>query len=90
MAQTTKLGTWTLEAADFLRGAIVAMGTSVLTFLQQLFFPAGETPMLDFSKIDWRIVGGVAAAAFLSYMAKNLFTNTKGEVAGITATAPSK
>ncbi len=86
MAKVTGIGA--LEIADFIRGALVAVGSAVVSFLQQFIFPTGDVPNFDFSKIQWKVVVGVAAAAFISYLAKNLFTNNKGVVLGIAATQP--
>jgi len=81
-------GVFSLEAANFVRGAIYAVGTSVLSFLQQFFLPANGVPSLDISTVNWRVVGGVAAAAFVSYIIAKLGENKKGEILGIKASQP--
>jgi len=77
-------GLFKLNSSDFLRGLIVAVLSATLTFIQQ-FFSAESGAIGD---INWKTVGGVAAASAIAYILKNLFTNSEGEVAGIKATAP--
>ena len=72
-----------LNAADFLKGLIVAVVGAGLTSIQQVISTSGTQ-----YTINWRLVGGVALAAAVSYLIKNLGTSDDGKVLGITATAP--
>lgn len=73
-------GFFKLNLADFLRGLIVAALSAGVTFLQQLLAASSE--------IHWKTVGGVALAAAVAYLVKNLASDSKGAVLGIQATAP--
>ena len=81
-------GMWRLEARDWLVGAMLAVASGVVSFLQQFVFPMGGVPNFDFSQIHWKVVAGAAMASFITYIGKNLTTNKKGEVLGIKATQP--
>jgi hypothetical protein len=75
-------GVFKLNLADLLRGLITAVLTASLTALQQFFSTTGTmTP------INWKLVGGVAAATAIGYLLKNLLTDNTGKVMGIAATA---
>jgi molybdopterin-binding protein len=64
-----------LNARDFLKGLVVAVVAAVLTFLTNEL-TAGSTIDLKLLKR----IGVTALIAFLSYLTKNLFTNSKGEM----------
>lgn len=64
-----------LNTRDFLKGLIVAIVSAVLTFAYDAL-AAGEL----FSESSLKKIGFVALAALLSYLLKNLFTNTSGEI----------
>jgi hypothetical protein len=75
-------GIFKLNLADLLRGLITAVLTASLTAMQQFFSTTGTiTP------INWKLVGGVAAATAIGYLLKNLLTDNTGKVMGIAATA---
>lgn len=76
-------GLFKLNGSDFLRGLIVAVLSATLTFMQQFFAADGTM-----QAINWKTVGGVAAASAIAYILKNLFTNDEGVALGIKATAP--
>lgn len=61
-----------LNVQDFLKGLIVAVGSSVVTILYNTL----QTGSLTF---DWKQIGTVALSSALAYLMKNLFTNSKGE-----------
>ena len=71
-----KSGLFKLNWADFGKGLIVAVITAVLTFLYEQVAQGGVDV---FSGALWVQVGSVALAALLSYVLKNLFTNSAGE-----------
>lgn len=75
-------GLFSLNLRDFINGAIMAVGTAVLAFLQQ-FISNGAL-----GAVNWKLVGGVAAAALIMYLGKNLGTTNDGKTFGIEATKP--
>ena len=65
-----------LNAQDFIRGIIVAALVAVLGSLQTIL-EAGHLP----TGAEWITIGKMAGAAIISYLIKNLFTNSQGEIA---------
>jgi hypothetical protein len=65
----------TLGMRDFVRALVVTVGTAFLTALVT-FFNAGKIPSLD----DLRLCGAAALAAGVTYITKNLFTNSKDQL----------
>lgn len=55
---------FTLQASDFVRGAALAVGTAVLTVVQQSL-ERGEL------KFNWSLIGTTAISAFVAYLVKN-------------------
>jgi hypothetical protein len=66
----------TLGLQDYLKGAIVAIGTGIITALQPIL-SSGQLPTL----IQLKTCGIAALAAGVAYLAKNLFTNSNGQIA---------
>ena len=66
---------WNLNTRDFIKGLIVAVITAVVTFLTNAL-TAGAT--IDIALL--KKVGMAAVIGFLSYLLKNLLTNSKDEV----------
>lgn len=64
-----------LNAKDLIRGVIVAAGTAGGVILYPLI-SAGKVP----TKADLMVAGGSAVAAGVSYLLKNLFTNSRDEL----------
>lgn len=62
-----------LNLKDFAKGLLLAVITAVLTSVYEVASTG------DFSSIDWKVVLSVAGAATLSYLVKNLLTNSDGE-----------
>lgn len=62
-----------LNTQDFIKGLIVAVGSSVITILYSTL----ESGSLSF---DWKQVGIVALTSALGYLMKNLFTNQEGKL----------
>lgn len=58
---------FSLNAQDFVKGAFLAVGASVLTYLQN----ALSTENFE---IKWKLVGMVAIGSFVTYLVKNYFT----------------
>jgi len=56
-----------LQARDFLKGLIVAVGTSVLVVVQEVL-QSGELVF------DWKQIGTIALGSAVAYLAKNFFT----------------
>lgn len=73
-------GLGTVNAADWLKGLIMAAITAALTTIQQFV-----TNGID--SINWKVVGGTALAAAVAYIIKNISTDETGKVMGISATA---
>jgi hypothetical protein len=73
MAQATYLR---LRISDFWKGLFFSVGTAVSTALLQII-DGGEFPT---TWQQWKIVLLAGSSAFLLYLIKNLFTNTKGQM----------
>lgn len=56
---------WALNALDFLKGALLAVITSVLTVVSSTL----ENGTLSF---DWKLIGTIALSTFVAYLGKNL------------------
>lgn len=69
---------FSLSKNDFLKGLVVFVLAAVFTYLAQLFNVAG----FSFTGIDWGQIGQIALMAGISYLAKNLVTNSNGQVFG--------
>ena len=65
-----------LNGQDFIKGIIVAGLVAVLGSLQTIL-EAGALP----TGAEWITIGKMAGAAIISYLLKNLFTNSQGEIA---------
>lgn len=63
-----------LQVADFVKGLLLAILTSVITIISTTI----EAGSLTF---DWKLIGKVALVSALGYLTKNLFTNNKGQFA---------
>ena len=61
-----------LNAQDFIKGAIIAVLGAVMPVIESVI----STGSFQF---DWKLIGTVALSAFVAYMTKNLFTNSKGD-----------
>lgn len=72
MAQDSGLFKWQLP--DFVKGAIVAVLAAVFAVVQTSI----NSGSLHF---DWPVIGKMALAALVAYLAKNLFTNNAGQFA---------
>lgn len=64
MANVTVSKKYTLQLSDFWKGAALAVGTAILTVVQQSF-EAGSL------KLNWSLMGSIAIGAFISYLVKN-------------------
>lgn len=62
-----------LNAQDFIKGLVVAVGSSVITILYSTL----EAGSLSF---DWKKIGVVALTSALGYLMKNFFTNQEGKL----------
>jgi putative exporter of polyketide antibiotics len=65
----------TLNTADFLKGLLMAVLSSVITVVYQTV----EAGSLVF---DWTAIGTMALTTALAYIMKNLFTNSAGKFFG--------
>ena len=59
---------FSLTARDFLKGAIISIGTSVLVVVQ-------NSMSADTITFNWKQIGMAAVAGFVTYLTKNYFTN---------------
>jgi len=66
---------FSLSSEDFLKGLIVAIIGSVLTIIQTSL-QAGDL------KFDWKAILTTALLAGISYLTKNFFTNSAGQIGG--------
>lgn len=64
---------FTLHVPDFIKGAVVAVFSSVVAFVAL----AVQSPDFSFASMDWNAVGTVAFSAFIGYLAKNFTSETK-------------
>jgi hypothetical protein len=62
---------FTLNARDFFRGLIVAVGTAIGTGVAAIL-KTGQIP----DSSDMQTIGTAGAAAGVAYLTKNLFTNS--------------
>jgi hypothetical protein len=74
----TGSGIFRLNLSDLARGLVLAVLTAVLTSCQQ----AISSGNMDPSAWDWRAIGGVALAAIVAYLLKNLVSDEQGKVLG--------
>jgi len=66
-----KAGFFNLKTKDFIKGLILAVITAVITFL---------TDMLNLGvEFEWKKILITSVIAMLSYLVKNLFTNSEDE-----------
>ncbi len=71
-APTTQVNKqFTLNYRDVLRGLLIAVLTAVVTTIYEAIDQGG------FDAIEWKEIGGIALAAGLSYLIKNVFTPTE-------------
>lgn len=64
-----------LNNRDFWRGAVVAVLAAIVGYLQTTL-ESGSLPTAD----QWWAILKLAGSAALSYLLKNLFTNSNGEM----------
>lgn len=67
-------GLFKLDYKDLIKGAVVSVLASVLTIVLDVL-NAG-------SSLDWKVVGTVAITSFISYLLKNLGTDSHGKLGG--------
>ena len=63
-----------LNARDFIKGAIVAVFTAIASFLYETI---NQDEVIDLLVL--KRIGMIALAAFISYLAKNLFSNSNDQ-----------
>jgi hypothetical protein len=66
---------FTINFSDLAKGAVVAALATVLGMVSTIL-NAGHFPNAE----DWKSIGMAAATALGAYIAKNLFTNSNGEL----------
>lgn len=64
-----------LNAKDLVKGLVVAALVAVLGSVESIL-SAGELPTAD----QWASIAKMAGAAVISYLVKNLFTNSQDEL----------
>lgn len=62
-----------LNKLDFIKGAITAAISAVLTFIYSCFSNG-------IYNLDYQMIGQIAGLAFVSYLVKNVFTNSNGQL----------
>lgn len=68
-------GLWKLSHCDFVKGALLAIITGILTFFVEQLSSVGWI-------FDWNKIAISAIVAFLSYLIKNLSTDHEGKLFG--------
>jgi len=63
-----------LNVQDFFKGLLVAVGSAVLSLIEQTLQNGGN--------IDWRVIGTSALCAGIAYLIKNFFTDDQGKFLG--------
>lgn len=66
--------TFSLFAADWIKGLIVAIISAVVVTIYGLT----QAPDFSLAMINWGMVGTTAFSAFIGYIAKNLLSSSKG------------
>jgi hypothetical protein len=61
----------TIDLTDILKGVIMAVGTSIMTYAASI---------ITSTTIDFKTLLSVAGAAILAYLSKNLFSNSSGVI----------
>ena len=64
-----------LNGRDLIKGAVIAVLVAVLGSVESIL-SAGELPTAD----QWASIAKMAGAAVISYLIKNLFTNSQDEL----------
>jgi hypothetical protein len=75
MEKELKAKLFMLNARDFFKGLILAVITAVITFFANELQIGSSVDLSLFKRM-----GIAAIIAFLSYLVKNLLTNSKGEI----------
>ena len=68
-----------LGKSDFIKGLFVSVLAALFTSLAASL----NTPGFEFSALDWGQLLKAAEIAFVSYMSKNLFTDSNGKIGGL-------
>lgn len=63
-----------LNAADFIKGAFLAVIVAILGGVEQLLTAHG----FDFGSYDWGFILNLAGTAFVGYLAKNFTQDSQG------------
>lgn len=72
---------YSLKLPDWLKALVIAVLGAVINTIYQAVMDGGV------SSIDWTAVGGIALTTALAYLVKNFFSDQKGAVLGMQATA---
>lgn len=67
-------GLFKLGWQDLVKGAVVSVLASVLTIVLDILNTGAS--------LDWKVVGTVALTSFVSYLLKNLGTDSNGKLGG--------
>ena len=67
-----KSSIFTLNKADFLKGLVIAVLTSIITIIYNTVNSGSLT-------FDWKAISTAAASAALAYILKNLLTNSNDQ-----------
>lgn len=69
-------GLFQLHAADFAKGAAVAVIIAFIGGIQQGLSAHG----FDLNSYDWAFIGNLAISAFIAYLGKNFVSNSDGQI----------
>lgn len=67
-----------LNYSDFVKGVTMAVFAAVVTYLASV----ANAPGFDIATLDWQYLLKVAITAMISYLAKNLISDSDGKVFG--------
>lgn len=63
-----------LNKKDFFNGLIIAVGSAILTYLFEVI------QLGSFDTFEWKTILSVSLIATTTYLSKNLFRNSEGEM----------
>lgn len=79
---TNTSGMFRLNVQDFIRAAVVAVLAGVILPIEVIF----QSPGFNIFAANWHQIGTIAitgaVGGFLSYLVKNFFSNSQGQVLG--------
>jgi hypothetical protein len=79
-----KNGLFKLYSSDYVKGLVTAIFSAVITYVYYIVIVNGFSFFgVDYTQLFHDVVN-VAGITFISYLAKNFFTTSKGSLLGVT------